>query len=150
MERISRMKSSMDSAVLAVVRRMGSVVCEVSMALLRERGERTGPRWYRPDPAARDAAAGPGRGRGEGSVGLTLGDLVRGVVPGVDQLLLDVVLVDGHHGEQEGRHDLDAVVVRLGVVGLGVLALEERHRGRDGLLGQQTGVLEDGRALDAL
>src|SRR4051812_38862198 len=138
MERISRMKSSMDSAVLASSAPCGFCgwgIRPLWSAWPRRRCGASGPalRWCRPDPAAREAAAGSGRGRGAGSVGLTLGDLVRGVVPGVDQLLLDVVLVDGHHGEQVGRDDLLAVVVRLGVVRLGLLALEERHRGGDGL-----------------
>ena len=48
--------------------------------------------------------------------------------------------------QQVRRDDLDAVVVRLGVVGLRLLTVEERLGGDDGLVGELAGVLEDRRA----
>ena len=63
---------------------------------------------------------------------------------------LDVVLEDRLDRQQVGRDDLDTVVVGLGVVRLRLVALEERLGGDDGLLGQQTGVLEDRGALDTV
>jgi hypothetical protein len=84
------------------------------------------------------------------SVRLAAGDLVGRPVAGVDQHGLDVVREDGLDRQQVGRDDLDAVVVRLGVVGLRLVALGEGRGGDDGLLGQQTGVLEDRGALDTV
>src|SRR5215203_2531596 len=60
----------------------------------------------------------PLRRRGAPHVSLEVG--VR-VVAGVDQDLLNAVLGDGHRVQQEGRDNLDTVVVRLGVVDLGLL-----------------------------
>src|SRR5690606_32425434 len=56
---------------------------------------------------------------------LPLLDLLLGVVPAVDEQLGDVARVDDVRLEQVGRHDLDAVVVGLGVVRLRLLAGEE-------------------------
>src|SRR5690348_12844905 len=83
-------------------------------------------------PAA--SAAGARRVRVPASALLTGGDLMGGQVTGVDQCGLDVVLVDRHYRQEVGRDDLDAVVVRRGVVGLRLAAGEVRLRGDDGLL----------------
>src|ERR1700749_2570454 len=71
------------------------------------------------------------------------------VVTAVDQDVVPVRLVHQHRLEQVRRHDLDAVVVRLGVVDLGLLAAQHRvdHAGRD--LGELARVLEDRRGLFA-
>src|SRR5699024_653300 len=65
---------------------------------------------------------------GGGSLGLAGLDLFLGVVAGVDHDLLVVLLEHHLHLEQVRRHDLHAVVVGLGVVGLGLPALEEGLR----------------------
>ena len=68
------------------------------------------------------AAAGAAAAARERSRGLfALLDLLLGVVAGVDDLLDQVVLGDDHRLVQEGRHDLDLVVVGLGVVDLRLL-----------------------------
>src|SRR5918997_6597466 len=104
--------------------------------------------WCRPGPTG--VLPGPAGLRGWRSVGLAAGDLFGRPVAGVDQHGLDVVSEERLDREQVGRDDLDAVVVRLGVVGLRLVALGEGRRGGDGLLGQQPGVLEDGGALDTV
>src|SRR5690606_41006511 len=81
---------------------------------------------------------------------LPLLDLLLGVVPAVDEQLGDVARVDDVRLEQVGRHDLDAVVVGLGVVRLRLLAGEEGLGGHDRLGGQLARVLEDRRVLDVL
>ena len=74
-------------------------------------------------------------------------ELLSGPVPGVDQGRLHVVLRDRDRSEQVRRNDLDAVVVRLGVVDLRLVATEDGdgHGGRD--LREFTRVLEDGGVL---
>src|SRR5665647_1172640 len=70
-----------------------------------------------------------------------------GVVPAVDQDLLVVLLRDDLNPQQVRRDDLLAVVVRLGVVHLDLLALQLRVGHRHGHLCELAGVLEDGRVL---
>lgn len=55
-------------------------------------------------------------------------DLVFLVVTAIDQNLLPVRLVDDHRLEQIGRHDLDAIVIGLGVVDFRLLAGSSAHR----------------------
>ena len=107
------------------------------------------PRGGRPGPTG-TVWVPAGRRSGRYGSGLAAGDLVLGPVARVDQERLDVVLVDDVRLEEEGRDDLDAVVVRLGVVGLGLLTGEEGLRRDDGLLGELAGVLEDRRELDVV
>src|SRR5665648_233173 len=92
---------------------------------------RTGPQWIRP-------------------AGDTGCDLFCGEVARVDQERLDGVGVHDVYRQQEGRDDLDAVVVRLGVVRLRCVALKERLRHDDRLVGELAGVLEDRRELHAV
>src|SRR5437763_15995640 len=87
-------------------------------------------------PAA--SAAGARRVLVPASALLTGGDLLGGQVAGVDEGGLDVVLVDRHYRQEVGRDDLDAVVVRRGVVGLLVLAGRVRLRGDNAPLRQRT------------
>ena len=58
--------------------------------------------------------------------------------------------IDRLHREQVRRHDLDAVVVRLGVVRLRLFPVEVGPRRDGALLGEQTGVLEDRGGLNAV
>src|SRR6478736_10017157 len=51
-------------------------------------------------------------------------ELLGGPVAGVDERGLHVVLHDGNRCQQERGHDLHVVVVGLGVVDLGLLALQ--------------------------
>src|SRR3954468_16047796 len=99
--------------------------CSVILAPPARRGDTSGCRVVPAGPGSACAATGPGRVWCERSVGLTLGDLVGGVVARVDQLLLDVGLVDRDDREEVGRHDLLTVVVGLRVVRLRLVALEE-------------------------
>jgi len=66
--------------------------------------------------------------------------------PGIDQDL-PVGLVDDDRLQQEGRNDLLAVVIGLGVVDFRLAAAEHGVNQVDRDLGQFAGVLEDGRAL---
>src|ERR1700754_2694657 len=69
------------------------------------------------------------------------------VIAALNQQLLPIALVDNHRLEQIRRHDLDSVVVGLGVVDRDLLAAERRVNHVRGHLGQVAGVLEDGRIL---
>src|SRR5690242_530961 len=59
-------------------------------------------------------------------------DLAFLVVPAVDEHRLPVRRINSHRLEQVRGHDLDAVVVRLGVVDLGLLAAEHGIHHVDG------------------
>src|SRR6188768_2138417 len=74
-------------------------------------------------------------------------DLFLGVVLALNQDLGDVVLTNDVRRQLVGRNDLLAVVVRLRVVDLGVLASKDVQGHRDGRSCELAGVLEDGGVL---